>query len=48
MLAFPLGDALSAGIETQAMGGGLGDPRTDRRALCGGGLVDGVGEVRGE
>ena len=45
MLALPLGDALTAGIETEAMGGGLGDPPADRRALCGGRNVDRIGQV---
>ena len=48
VLTFPLGDALTAGIETEAVGSGLGDPRADRGAFGRGGLVDGVGEVRGK
>ena len=48
VLAFPLGDSLTAGIETQAMGGGLGDPRADGRALCGGRNVDRIGQVGGK
>ncbi len=48
VLALPLGDALTARIETQTMGGGLGDPRADCGAFCGGSLVDGIGEVGGE
>lgn len=48
VLAFPHGDTLAAGIETEAMGGGVGDPRADRRAFGGGGLVDGIGQVGGK
>lgn len=48
MLALPLGDALTSGIESEAMGGGLGDPCTDCRALCGGCDVDRVGEFGGK
>ena len=48
VLALPLSDTLAAGIDPQAMGGGLRDPRAHGGAFRGGGLVDGVGEVGGE
>lgn len=40
MLPLPLGDTFAAGIEAEAVRGGLGNPRADRRALGGGRDVD--------
>ncbi len=48
MLAFPLGDPLTPGIDPQSVRGGVGDPGADGGALRHGGVVDGVGEVGGK